>query len=140
MSLNRIFKRTFTVPYALLPLAVFAYVVLCFVLHPLSPVRTGVLADPDDYMRLNEVIGWVQGQGWHDLSQPRLSPGANTIGHWSRLVDLPIALFMLPFIGAFGFMKAALIASFIVPLLLLGILLILAPALAKAFVGEERAN
>ncbi len=133
-------KNLFTAPYRLLPLAVFAFFGFCFLLHPFSPLRTAQLSDPDDYMRLNEVINWIAGQGWYDLGHPRLSPGAHTIVHWSRLVDLPIALLMLPLVKFFGLQNAALIASFVVPPALFGLLLALVPALARPFVGEDRAN
>jgi len=66
-------------------------------------------------MRLNETIKLLQGQGWFDLSHPRLSPGSNTVVHWSRLLDLPLAALMLPFIKLLGMQNAALLASFIVP-------------------------
>lgn len=127
-------------PYRLLPHAVFVFVAFCFLLHPVSPLMTGQLSDPDDYMRLNEVIGWLQGQSWFDLSVPRMSPDAHTVIHWSRLVDLPIALMMLLFIHAFGLSSAAMIASWIVPSFLFGLLLWLASALAGIFVGKDRAN
>jgi hypothetical protein len=133
------FSNPPSAPYRWLPFAVFAFCAACFLLHPLSPLWTGALSDPDDYMRLNEVINWLKGQGWHDLSQPRLSPGAHTIIHWSRLVDMPIAAFILPLLKPFGMQKAALIASFIVPSLLFILLLLLVPALARPFVGK-RAN
>ncbi|HEU0117812.1 MAG TPA: hypothetical protein VFR09_04190 [Alphaproteobacteria bacterium] len=133
-------KSLFAQPYPYLPYAVWGFVVLCFALNPLSPVRTGHLSDPDDYMRLNEVIAWLQGQGWHDLSVPRLSAGTHTVIHWSRLVDLPIALFMLPFIHSFGYQAAALISSMLVPLILLAAMLWLVCALAKNLVSPQRGN
>ena len=133
-------KNIFTPPYRLLPFAVFVFAVLCFILHPNGAVRSGYLADTDDYMRLNEVINWLQGQGWHDLSHPRLSPGTHTIVHWARLLDLPLALLMLPFIHVMGMQNAALLASFIVPPATLGLLLWLTALLATPFVGLDRAN
>lgn len=126
--------------YAALPFAVFGFFVLCFALHPMSPIFTHRLADPDDFMRMNEVISWLQGQSWYDLSVPRMSPGAHTVIHWSRLIDIPIALVALPFIPHFGASSAVFIAAFIVPLLWLMVLLALLPAIAKVFVGEDRAN
>ncbi|MDR3449639.1 MAG: hypothetical protein P4M15_07845 [Alphaproteobacteria bacterium] len=120
----------------LLPFAVFASIVLCFALHPHSPIYTHHLADPDDYMRLDEVVAWLQGQSWHDLSVPRLSPGAHTIVHWSRLIDLPIALLAFPFTPLFGVANAAMVASFVVPLLWLALLLMLLPALARPLAGD----
>jgi hypothetical protein len=139
-SLHYLEKNVFTTPFRLLPLAIFTYVALCFLAHPLSPMRGGELADPDDYMRLNQVIIWLKGQGWYDLSQARVSPGAHTIIHWARLVDLPIALIMLPFLSTLGLQGAAMVASWVVPLALCGLLLALACALAASFVGNARAN
>lgn len=137
---SRIIKDIFVPPYRYLPLAVFAYAVLCFILHPHGALRTGYLADTDDYMRLNEAINWLGGQGWHDLSHPRLSPGAHTVVHWARLLDLPLALLMLPLIPVMGMQNAALLASFIVPPATFGILLWLSTSVARIFVGAERAN
>jgi hypothetical protein len=138
--IRSLLKDILTPPHRLLPLAVFTYAMLCFIVHPEGALRTGHLADPDDTMRLNEVINWLQGQGWHDLSHPRLSPGAHTVVHWARLLDVPLALLMLPFIKLMGMQNAALLASLIVPPATFGLLLWLAVALAKIFVGAERAN
>lgn len=132
-------KNLFTKPYDLLPLAVFTFYALSFLFHPLSPFRTLALSDPDDYMRLNQVINWLQGQGWYDLSQPRMAPGAHTIVHWSRLVDLPIALLMQPFM-ALGMTSAALLASFLMPPILFVFLLTLVDRLAEPLVGKDRAR
>jgi len=133
-------RRTRT--YYYLPFAVFLYFALSFTLHPASPLHTGQLMDPDDYMRLNEVINWLQsahpfGAGWFDMGHPRLDPGGHVIVHWARLVDLPIALTMLPFIHFVGMQDAALIASFIVPPLLFIPLLFLMPALARPLIGKS---
>ena len=46
----------------------------------------------DDAMRLVEVRDWLAGQSWFDLAQHRLAPPAGVNMHWSRLIDLPIAL------------------------------------------------
>ena len=146
MPLLRSFRlNLFRRPYRNLPSVVFAFFALSFTLHPESPLRTHELFDPDDYMRLVEVMNWLQsahpfGAGWYDLSQPRLSPGDHVIVHWSRLVDLPIAFFALPFIPVVGMQNAVLIGSFIVPPLLFGFVLVLAPALARPLVGRRRAN
>ena len=127
-------------PYAWLPCVVFAYFALCFALHPLSPFFTHHLADPDDYMRLDEVAAWLNGQSWYDLSVPRLSPGTHTIVHWSRLVDLPVAALALPFVPKLGISQAVLAASFIVPLIWFALLLALLAAIAKYFIGKDDAN
>lgn len=48
--------------------------------------------DNDDVMRLVQVRDLLAGQGWFDLTQYRLGLADGTLMHWSRLVDLPIAL------------------------------------------------
>lgn len=52
---------------------------------------------PDDAMRLVQVRDLLAGQSWLDLTQYRLDPPQGVVTHWSRLVDLPLALM----IGAF---------------------------------------
>lgn len=46
----------------------------------------------DDAMRLVEVRDLLAGQGWFDMTQYRLDPPAGVAMHWSRLIDLPLAL------------------------------------------------
>ena len=48
--------------------------------------------DNDDSMRLVEVRDLLAGQGWFDLHQYRLGLEGGTLMHWSRFVDLPIAV------------------------------------------------
>jgi hypothetical protein len=47
--------------------------------------------DTDDAMRLAEIRDFLAGQGWFDVTQARLDP-PGVVMHWSRLVDLPMAL------------------------------------------------
>jgi hypothetical protein len=46
----------------------------------------------DDAMRLVEVRDLLAGQSWFDMTQYRLDPPAGVATHWSRLLDLPLAL------------------------------------------------
>src|SRR5215467_4071610 len=46
----------------------------------------------DDAMRLVEVRDLLAGQSWFDLVQHRLAPPDGVNMHWSRLIDLPIAV------------------------------------------------
>lgn len=46
----------------------------------------------DDAMRLVEVRDFLAGQSWFDLTQYRLNPPAGVVTHWSRLIDLPLAI------------------------------------------------
>lgn len=48
--------------------------------------------DNDDVMRLIEVRDLLGGQGWFDMTQYRLGLDGGTLMHWSRFIDLPIAL------------------------------------------------
>jgi hypothetical protein len=72
------------------------------------------LGDTDDNMRMMQVRGLLEGQGWYDLQQHRLA-GSNI--HWSRLVDLPIAGLKLLFTPFFGGRTAETIAITIAPVL-----------------------
>ncbi len=45
------------------------------------------LGDTDIAMRLVQLRQLMEGQGWYDLSIPRLAPGEAYVSHWSRLVD-----------------------------------------------------
>ncbi len=54
-------------------------------------LKEGNFADSDDFLRLHEVRNWLGGQGWFDVSVPRMNPPAGGDLHWSRLVDVPIA-------------------------------------------------
>src|SRR3954453_7494515 len=62
-----------------------------FIYNKWTDIRFFALGDTDDNMRMMQVRGLLNGQGWFDLRQHRMNPpfGANI--HWSRLVDLPIA-------------------------------------------------
>ena len=43
-------------------------------------------------MRLVQVRDLIAGQGWFDVTQYRLNPPDGVALHWSRLIDLPIAI------------------------------------------------
>ena len=48
--------------------------------------------DGDDALRLVQVRDLMSGQNWFDTTQYRINPPAGGMMHWSRLIDLPIAL------------------------------------------------
>lgn len=79
-----------------------------------AAIRGFSLSDTDDNMRMMQVRGLLEGQGWYDLQQHRLA-GSNI--HWSRLVDLPIAGLKLLFTPLFGGRTAETIAVSAAPLL-----------------------
>ncbi|MEL6706917.1 MAG: hypothetical protein AAFP79_01445 [Pseudomonadota bacterium] len=97
--------------------------------------------DPDDTMRLLQVRDLLGGQSWFDASQYRADAlGGGVPMHWSRLVDLPVAIavFLLtPLIGAASAEIAALV---FVPLVTLGCVMLLAARITWRLIGEEETN
>ena len=81
----------------------FAVGAAVLVLH----VATGLPAladnggDNDSMLRLVQIRALLDGQGWFDLQQYRMGLERGFPLHWSRLVDLPIALLILA-AGGFG--------------------------------------
>ncbi len=78
---------------------------------------------PDDALRLVQVRDLLGGQSWFDLHQYRIDPPDGTLMHWSRLVDIPIALVILILTPLIGHSAAETAAMVIVPLLTLGAIL-----------------
>lgn len=60
-------------------------------------ILAGEYHGPDDALRMVQVRDLVAGQPWYDLHQYRITPPDGTLMHWSRLVDAPIAAFVLFF-------------------------------------------
>jgi hypothetical protein len=92
----------------------------------------------DDAMRLVGVRDFLAGQPWFDLSQHRLGPFGASM-HWSRLIDLPIALLLQGLKLFFSDPLAERLTLAIWPLL------VLLPALAGlravgAVLGDARAG
>ncbi|WP_226699623.1 hypothetical protein [Qipengyuania gaetbuli] len=78
---------------------------------------------PDDVLRLVQVRDLLDGQGWWDLHQYRIDPPDGVLMHWSRLVDVPIALVILLLTPLMGQANAELATAVAVPLLILFALL-----------------
>ena len=73
---------------------------LCFALSWSSAAaiwHTGTYADTDDAMRMVQVRAWMAGQGWFDLAAHRLDPPQGVFMHWSRVVDVPLAILIRGF-------------------------------------------
>ena len=109
-----------------------------FVLNPMSQLWIGQLNDSDDYMRLARVLDLLNGQGWHDLHQPRLSPGDSFVLPWSRLVDVPLVLATLLLTPLIGLMPASGVAAFLVPLLWLFAFCCIVPLLGRGILPNKR--
>tara|TARA_R110002124_G_scaffold1797_16_gene11503 strand:+ start:3628 stop:5415 length:1788 start_codon:yes stop_codon:yes gene_type:complete len=101
--------------------------------------RTGVpfFADTDDAMRMVVVRDFIHGQPWYDLTAHRLNTPFGAEIHWSRLVDLPLALLLMGFTALLGHDAALVAAATVWPMLLLGVLLWLSALLAHRLVGAE---
>jgi len=54
-------------------------------------LQEGSFQDSDDFLRLHQIRNWIGGQGWFDVSVPRMNFPDGGDMHWSRMVDAPIA-------------------------------------------------
>ena len=76
--------------------------------------------DPDDALRLVQLRDFLNGQSWFDTTQYRMNVPDGAPMHWSRLIELPLALLVLLLRPIFGQPAAEMMAGTAVPLLLLG--------------------
>lgn len=53
--------------------------------------------DNDSLLRLVQVRDLLAGQGWFDLTQYRMGLDGGFVMHWSRLIDLPVAVLVTVF-------------------------------------------
>lgn len=94
-------------------------------------------ADTDDAMRMVMARDLLGGQGWYDLTVARLNTPYGAELHWSRLVDLPLALLLLVATPLLGPDLALVVVGYVWPMLLLAGLLWLVALLAQRLVGPE---
>lgn len=81
---------------------VWAVVALLLLISGWPALREQTFPDPDDVLRLVQVRDLLAGQGWFDLVQHRIDPSSPVPMHWSRLVDLPLAVVIMglsPLVG-----------------------------------------
>jgi len=98
------------------------------------------LVDTDDYMRLHQVMNWLQGADWHDFTVHRLDPPNGVVLHWSRLPDLPLAAVISILTPIIGQSLSVIIAvNLVPPLLLLGAAYLFWTG-CRAFDTRETAN
>ena len=69
-----------------------------------TAISTYRFPDPDDTLRLVQVRDLLAGQSWFDVTQYRAdAAGGGVPMHWSRLVDLPLAIvigILTPILGS----------------------------------------
>lgn len=94
--------------------------------------------DPDDTMRLIQVRDWLGGQSWFDVTQYRANAQNGGVAmHWSRIVDLPLALIIVILTPFLGSANAQVVALVVTPLLALGVSMALAARIAWRLMGDE---
>ncbi|WP_438728532.1 hypothetical protein ACR9YC_00185 [Parasphingorhabdus sp. DH2-15] len=71
--------------------------------------------DPDDLLRLLQVRDWLNGQEWYDVKQYRMNAPDGAPMHWSRIVDLPIAIIITVLTPILGSSSAEMAALIIIP-------------------------
>ena len=96
--------------------------------------RTGW--DPDDQLRLVQLRDFLGGQGWFDNTQYRLNAPDGAPMHWSRLIELPLALIVSVFAPFVGSARAEMLAGTAVPLGCLGIIALVASDIASRLAGK----
>lgn len=85
------------------------------------------IGDTDDATRLVQVRELMAGAPWLDTTLPRFGGAETLVSHWSRLVDLPIALLIKAFSLFVEPARAELAARFSWPLIVLtGVLALIA--------------
>lgn len=81
--------------------------------------------DGDDILRLLQVRDFLHGQSWFDVTQYRIAPPDGTPMHWTRLVDIPLAIVTLAFTPLIGLGAAEHVSAVVVPLVTLYAVLLL---------------
>lgn len=93
--------------------------------------------DGDDILRLLQVRDFLAGQSWFDVTQYRVAPPEGTPMHWTRLVDIPLLMVIVPLTLLLGAAGAELAAAIIVPLATLYLMFLLIGRMAWKLFDEE---
>ena len=93
--------------------------------------------DPDDALRLVQLRDFLNGQSWFETTQYRMNPPDGAPMHWSRLIELPLALLIVLLRPIFGQPVAEMIAGIAVPLLLLGWIAYMLSRIATRIASRE---
>ncbi|MDE2361868.1 MAG: hypothetical protein KGM42_04245 [Hyphomicrobiales bacterium] len=97
--------------------------------------ETGAFLDTDDALRMVQVRSLLAGQSWYDMTVARMDPPGSFM-HWSRTVDIPLALLMKLF-GLFADATTAeALTRLAFPLAMLALLYV-AVALTARQVGDR---
>ncbi|MFN0219356.1 MAG: hypothetical protein ACKVP4_11135 [Hyphomicrobium sp.] len=105
----------------------------------MSTDLTGYLGDPDDATRLLQVREFMESAPWFDPSTMKIGGAAGMLTHWSRLVDLPLAVMISTLSLVMPVEMAELATRALWPIIVLSIVLwVLYRAVART--GDERAG
>jgi len=133
-------RSAFPLSFLLKAGLVWAFVSTLMIVANWSAITTLHMRDPDDVLRLVQVRDLLAGQSWFDVTQTRVdAPGGGVAMHWSRLVDIPLALIILALTPIFGSVTAETIALVAVPLITMGCVMLLASRIAWRLWGDEEA-
>jgi hypothetical protein len=99
--------------------------------------QDGTFFDSDDAMQLVQVRELLAGQNWFDMTIWRLDPPHGVFMHWSRVVDLPLALMIKSFGWALPAETAERLTRLIFPLMLQGLLYAAVAWLARLLIGAQ---
>lgn len=120
-----------------LVLAVFALAAATLIIRAVvGSGTTPLFADTDDAMRMVVVRDFLGGQNWFDIVQHRLNTPFGAEVHWSRLVDLPIAI-LIRLVSLVAPDHAETIVAYFWPLALLLALLWIIALLCRRLVGPD---
>ena len=95
--------------------------------------------DPDDQLRLVQLRDFLGGQNWFDTTQYRMNAPEGAPMHWSRLVELPLALVVMLATPLLGPERAEMAAGIIVPMFCLGGIAFLLAQVAGKIAGRPAA-
>ncbi len=98
--------------------------------------QTGSIHDPDDALRLEQVRALLAGQNWFDMTVYRLDPPGGVFMHWSRVVDIPLAILIKAFGLVLPVEEAERLTRIVFPLLLQVALYAAIARLAKSLLGR----
>jgi len=118
-------------------LLVWALLAAVLLVRALPQIAAQTFPDPDDLLRLVQVRDLLGGQAWFDLTQHRIDAPRGVPMHWSRLVDVPIALIVLGLAPLVDTGLAEQVAVVVVPLLTLGMIVFLTAWIAARWLDRE---
>jgi hypothetical protein len=99
--------------------------------------RDGTFFDSDDAMQLVQVRELLAGQNWFDMTIWRLDPPHGVFMHWSRVIDLPLALMIKTFTWVMPVETAERLTRLLFPLMLQGLLYAAVAWLARVLIGPR---